>query len=71
MQSSLIFLFIKHDVSQWFGFVYKTGRVAMVQRQQLTNKQIKAQNKLEIPRLGYLVTADLGYNIPYGYEYPI
>ena len=34
------------------------------------NKQNKAQNVLEISRLGYLVIAHLGYNIPYGLEYP-
>ena len=34
------------------------------------NKQNKAQNVLEISRLGYLVIAYLGYNIPYGLEYP-
>ena len=34
------------------------------------NKQNKAQNVLEISRLGCLVIAYLGYNIPYGLEYP-
>ena len=34
------------------------------------DKQNKAQNVLEVSRLGYLVIAYLGYNIPCRLEYP-